>query len=154
MIEHKVYTGEVEYPYTLHRSKLPVLPMPLTTDDDQVVAYSFIPETRIPPEHVRFVRRHLKRLCREAGLGPVRLRWYGPAVGTPDFWLRITGPDILVGGMSGRAGIAILAGLRGDALINAIAHEVQHLTQTADMTLRERETDAEHAGHAYERRVV
>lgn len=108
--------------------------IPRPVDDLPILLLSWVPEARIDAGHRAFVRRHVNRAAKQLDLdGPsIPIRWFGPAVGEPDFWTPAyregyapsgVTPDDAIGG------VAFNKGIRGDALVGIIAHEVRHLKQ-------------------------
>lgn len=111
---------------------------------------SWVPESRIPPAHVAFVRRHVDRAARELHLPRLRIRWFGPPVGDGDFWMVCPYDDGMPSGVAPESEpgtVAFNRDLRGPALVGVIAHEVRHCAQLiarqalSDKTWMERDAD-------------
>lgn len=99
---------------------------------DELVLLSWIPPDRIPPKQRAYVRRCTDRAARRAGLGRIRVRFFGPvrAGYKPDFFGRGFPPGTYPNGVTPGdqpMTIGILASLRGPVVEGAIAHEVGHV---------------------------
>jgi hypothetical protein len=128
----------------------------------ELVYMSWVPEDRIPETHRRYVRRHVDRAAKAAGLGPITIRWFGPPVSgihegpdgrlhQGDFAAAAPYADAIPSAVAPDdqpMTIALNAGIRGASVPAILAHEVQHLVQRRD-GLPPDETDATRAGFEY-----
>lgn len=103
-----------------------------SADAGEVVIMSWVPAERIDPRHRAYVERCAKHAARELGLGPIRVRYFGPRTGIGDFWGLAPEPDVIPGGVAPDdlpMTIGILYSLRGDAVRHVVRHEVAHVAQ-------------------------
>lgn len=116
---------------------------------------SWVDEARVPDEHRAFVQGHVDRAAAMLGTGPIRVVWYDPSDGGPgSFPFQANRVGELPGGVTppdeyGPNTIGLLAGMRGDRLVAAVAvHEVRHVFQRQLLARLLDETDCENdAGH-------
>lgn len=106
----------------------------------QILSLSWVPDQDVPLAHRSFVRRHVDRAAGILSLGPIRVRWFELArSGAGDFPFVALRDDELPAGVTPHPGypmtIALLASLRGEAVVGVAVHEVRHVWQNL---LRER----------------
>lgn len=97
-----------------------------------VYALSWYPEDRIPPKHRAYVRRHVDRAARDLGLGPIRIRWFGPAIGDGEFYGEAPSEGVIPLGYTPEEQpmtVGLNKDLRGDMVAAVCAHEVRHVAQ-------------------------
>lgn len=101
--------------------------------EGDVYGASWVPEHHIPRFHREYVRRRVDRAAKAAGLGQIRVRWFGPPINGGDFRLPSAPFDgALFGGVAPDGQpmtIALNADIRGEAVDWVIAHEVGHVAQ-------------------------
>lgn len=102
-------------------------------EEGEVHGASWVLEHRIPLEHRHYVRRRVDRAAKAAGLGRLRVRWFGPPINGGDFRLP---PAPYFGGLPGGVApdgqpmtIALNADIRGEIVDYVIAHEIGHVAQ-------------------------
>lgn len=128
------------------------------------VILSWMPDDEIPAAHRGDVMTHVARLSARHGLGPVAVRYFGPArpgrlheldgriVSRGDFYITAKhAREVPLGTTPDPATIGLHVGLRGQMLAHTIAHEIRHLIQGRDgLDGDERDADAFAAGYVLE----
>jgi hypothetical protein len=111
----------------------------------QPMRLSWVPESRIPPDHRAFVRRHVDRAAGMLGLGPIRVRWFGPPHGDGDFTFTAPEADAIPCGVTPNPDeypmtVGFLHSFRGPAVVSVVAHEVRHVAQNVALVEGETQT--------------
>lgn len=127
--------------------------------EGEPVIFSWVPDTQVPIAHRRYVRKHVERVAKRLGLGPIRVRYFGPQLGDGDFYLVAPADGAVPLGVAPpdeTPTIGLNAAIRGRVVLGTIAHECRHAWQyTTDFAPDKlaRELDAERFEARYLRRM-